>query len=76
MLVLAPELYLPLRRLGAEFHASADGLAVAGRILDLLDAPPAVGSGGDARSAQPRRRAGAPGARVLLLSGPPRAGAR
>ena len=46
VLVLAPELYLPFRRLGAEFHASADGLAVAGRILDLLDAPPTVGSGG------------------------------
>ena len=46
VLVLAPELYLPLRRLGAEFHASADGLAVAARMLDLLDAPPAVGSGG------------------------------
>jgi len=40
VLILAPELYLPLRRLGAEFHASADGLAVAERILDLLAAPP------------------------------------
>lgn len=39
VLVLAPELYAPLRRLGAEFHASADGLAVAERMLDLLDAP-------------------------------------
>ena len=39
VLVLAPELYAPLRRLGAEFHASADGLAVAERMLDLLEAP-------------------------------------
>jgi ATP-binding cassette, subfamily C, bacterial CydD len=46
VLILAPELYLPLRRLGGEFHASADGLAVAARILDLLEAPPAVRSGG------------------------------
>src|SRR5262245_34637830 len=46
VLILAPELYLPLRRLGAEFHASADGVAVAARILELLDAPPAVGTGG------------------------------
>jgi thiol reductant ABC exporter CydD subunit len=46
VLVLAPELYLPLRRLGAEFHASADGLAVAERMLALLDAAPAaVGAG-------------------------------
>jgi ATP-binding cassette, subfamily C, bacterial CydD len=41
VLVLAPELYQPLRRLGAEFHASADGLAVAERMLDLLEAQPA-----------------------------------
>jgi ATP-binding cassette, subfamily C, bacterial CydD len=46
VLVLAPELYLPLRRLAAEFHASADGLAVAERMLELLDAPPAVAAGG------------------------------
>ena len=39
VLVLAPELYQPLRQLGAQFHASADGLAVAERILDLLEAP-------------------------------------
>jgi thiol reductant ABC exporter CydD subunit len=42
VLILAPELYLPLRQLGAQFHASADGLAVAGRILSLLELPPAV----------------------------------
>jgi ATP-binding cassette, subfamily C, bacterial CydD len=46
VLVLAPELYLPIRQLGAQFHASADGLAVADRIVTLLDAPPAVGSSG------------------------------
>jgi ATP-binding cassette, subfamily C, bacterial CydD len=37
VLVLAPELYLPLRNLAAQFHASADGLAVAQRLLDLVD---------------------------------------
>ncbi len=37
VLLLAPELYLPLRQLGAQFHTSADGLAVAERILDLID---------------------------------------
>jgi len=41
VLVLVPELYLPIRRLGAEFHASASGLAVAERMLALLDAPAA-----------------------------------
>jgi ATP-binding cassette, subfamily C, bacterial CydD len=46
VLVLAPELYLPLRQLAAQFHASADGLAVAERMFALLDAPPAAATGG------------------------------
>ena len=37
VLVLAPELYAPLRSLGAQYHASADGLAVAERLLALVD---------------------------------------
>ena len=45
VLVLAPELYLPLRNLAAQYHASADGLAVSGRLLDLVaeEAAPSVG---------------------------------
>jgi thiol reductant ABC exporter CydD subunit len=39
VLVLAPELYLPIRQLAAQFHASADGVAVAERMLELLDGP-------------------------------------
>ena len=54
VLVLAPELYLPLRRLATEFHASADGLAVAERMLELLDAPPAIGAGGRLVPPSPR----------------------
>jgi thiol reductant ABC exporter CydD subunit len=42
VLVLAPELYLPIRNLAAQFHASADGAAVAGRLLDLSEAPAPV----------------------------------
>jgi ABC-type transport system involved in cytochrome bd biosynthesis fused ATPase/permease subunit len=42
ILVLAPEYYGPLRNAAAQFHASADGLAAAGRVLGLLDLPPAV----------------------------------
>jgi len=50
ILVLAPEVYLPLRRAGAEFHSSAEGRAAAARILDVLDAaddasPPEKGTG-------------------------------
>ena len=42
VLVLAPELYVPIRNLAAQFHASADGAAVAGRLLDLSEAPARV----------------------------------
>ena len=51
VLLLTPELYAPLRALGAQYHASADGVAAAERILDLLDEPPAHGGG----SAEPPR---------------------
>ena len=56
VLVLAPELYLPFRRLGAEYHASADGLAVAERMFALLDAPEPVAPA-DARLAPSPARA-------------------
>jgi thiol reductant ABC exporter CydD subunit len=42
VLLLAPELYLPLRQLGAQFHASADGMAAAERIFEVIDQPAAV----------------------------------
>lgn len=41
VLVLAPELYLPLRNLASQFHASADGAAVAERLLELAEPKPA-----------------------------------
>ena len=37
VLLLTPELYVPLRSLAAQFHVSADGLAAAERILDLTE---------------------------------------
>ena len=39
VLVLAPEVYLPLRRAASEFHASTAGQAAADRILEVLDEP-------------------------------------
>jgi len=39
VLLVSPEVFLPLRRAGAEFHASAEGQAAAERILDVLDTP-------------------------------------
>ena len=38
-LVLAPEAYLPLRQLGANYHASAEGMAAAERVFEVLEAP-------------------------------------
>ena len=46
VLVLAPEAYLPLRQLGANYHASAEGMAAAEQVFALLEQPPAPrGSG-------------------------------
>ena len=56
VLVLAPEAYLPLRRLGESYHAAAEGMAAAGRILDVLDAP-AGPAGTRADVPDPRRHA-------------------
>jgi len=39
VLILAPEAYLPLRRVSAEFHAAADGAAATDRLLAELDDP-------------------------------------
>jgi ATP-binding cassette subfamily C protein CydD len=45
VLVLAPEIFLPLRRVGSEFHASTDGLAATARAFAVLDLPvPASGT--------------------------------
>jgi ATP-binding cassette subfamily C protein CydD len=45
VLILAPEVYLPLRAVGAHFHASADGVAAADRAFAVLAEPlPAPGT--------------------------------
>ena len=54
VLVLAPELYLPLRNLAAQYHASADGLAVAERLLDLAEEAGARRAGRGATPPSPR----------------------
>ncbi|TVR27995.1 MAG: thiol reductant ABC exporter subunit CydD, partial [Nitriliruptor sp.] len=48
-LLLAPEAFLPLRRVGQQFHANEDGAAAAERLFDLLvdeDGDAAGGPGG------------------------------
>nr|WP_185033927.1 thiol reductant ABC exporter subunit CydD [Actinomadura coerulea] len=46
VLVLTPEVYLPLRAMGQRFHASAEGVAAAREVFAVLDAPAVSGSGG------------------------------
>ena len=63
VLLVSPEVFLPLRRAGQEFHASAEGQAAAQRILDILDTPapgPVVAptpAGGPAGDPDPGRQA-------------------
>ena len=75
VLVLAPELYLPLRNLAAQFHASADGLAVAERLLDLLGAAAGGRDGQPPAGRSPCRPDPARGG-LVLLPRPPRHRAR
>lgn len=39
VLLLTPEAYLPLRNVGAQFHASVEGTTAAGRVFEILDTP-------------------------------------
>ena len=39
VLILAPEVYLPLRMVGVHYHASVDGLAAASEAFAVLDRP-------------------------------------
>jgi thiol reductant ABC exporter CydD subunit len=46
VLLVAPEIFIPLRRAGAEFHASTEGQAAATRVLEVLATPlPGAGEG-------------------------------
>lgn len=47
LLVLAPEIYLPLRLVGVHFHDSADGQAAADAAFNYIDAAAAGSVGGD-----------------------------
>ncbi|MEU5956003.1 thiol reductant ABC exporter subunit CydD [Streptomyces sp. NPDC047525] len=39
ILILAPEAYLPLRQVGAQYHAAAEGLSAAEEIFEVLQTP-------------------------------------
>jgi thiol reductant ABC exporter CydD subunit len=45
ILILAPEAYLPLRQVGAQYHASVEGLTAAERVFEVVETPtPAPGT--------------------------------
>ncbi|MEU0955901.1 thiol reductant ABC exporter subunit CydD [Streptomyces niveus] len=46
VLILAPEAYLPLRQVGAQYHAAAEGLAAAEEIFAVLETEEGAGSAG------------------------------
>lgn len=39
VLIMAPEVYLPLRQVGMQFHASTDGIAAAEAAFKIIEAP-------------------------------------
>ncbi|TWG04428.1 ATP-binding cassette subfamily C protein CydCD [Streptomyces brevispora] len=43
VLILAPEAYLPIRQVGAQYHAAAEGLAAAEEIFAVLETEPRAG---------------------------------
>ena len=59
VLILAPEAYLPLRMVGAQYHAAAEGIGAAAALLDILDSEP-----GSLAGSQP-----APPPEIVTVSG-------
>lgn len=73
-LVIAPEVYAPLRMLGVHFHAATDGLEAWSRIKQLLDVEPASDGGktipnGQSISVEWSELSVAVGDRILQLPG-------
>jgi ATP-binding cassette subfamily C protein CydCD len=63
VLILAPEAYLPLRAVGSQFHATADGLAATEEVIAILEtaAPAAAAAAPPAFADAPMRDPGDPG---------------
>ncbi|MBL1118707.1 thiol reductant ABC exporter subunit CydD [Streptomyces sp. 110] len=52
VLVLAPEAYLPLRQVGAQYHAAAEGLTAADEVFAVLEREPSGAGGSPAPDAR------------------------
>lgn len=57
VIMLAPEVFEPLRQVGAQFHASANGVAAAQAAFAIIETPRPATSTGSARAPDPRRAA-------------------
>jgi ATP-binding cassette subfamily C protein CydD len=66
VLLLAPEAYLPLRQVGVQFHAAAEGVAATDDVFDVLDAARTPGSVVE-RARNERNVSRAPGAASILV---------
>ena len=53
VILLAPEVFLPLRRAGAEFHAATEGRAAGAQVLDEINSPATLRPEGTLRSSKP-----------------------
>ena len=70
VLILTPEAYLPLRNVGAQFHASMEGTTAAGRVFDILQTPAPAGAGAGRPGGGPVPVVKAPRTAVARLAGP------
>jgi len=68
VLLLAPEAYLPLRQVGVQFHAAAEGVAATDDVFDALDAARGTRGADDDHdgAASPATVASAPGRGLVL----------
>lgn len=62
VLLLAPEAYLPLRQVGVQFHAAAEGVAATDDVFDVLDAARGATAGAHPATAAPP----SPGGELVL----------
>ena len=72
VLLVAPEIFIPMRRAGAEFHASTEGQAAATRVVEVLSTPvPLTAKAGKSVAGDPARdvAVGGAGAGGLSIDG-------
>jgi ABC-type transport system involved in cytochrome bd biosynthesis fused ATPase/permease subunit len=63
VLLVAPEIFIPMRRAGAEFHASTEGQAAAARVIEVLATPaPSTAKADEPVAAAPARDVAVAGA--------------